>query len=88
MMPLRLALMSKDQKVNENAIQAITVLAECCGPDLVQHLGIFLAQLNSKIQNKQLKESVLRACRTIDDCCGPDAAKLLKNKVPTYASFF
>ena len=52
MMPLRMGLMSRDLKVNENAIEAVRVLAECCGTELIQHLGIFLAQLNSKIQNK------------------------------------
>jgi hypothetical protein len=35
-----------------------------------------------------MKEQIMAACRAIEENCGPEAAKLLKAKVPTYASFF
>lgn len=30
----------------------------------------------------------MECCRTMESCCGPEAKKILKQKVPTYASFF
>lgn len=64
------------------------LLAIVCKEGLVPQLAIFLAQLNNKIQKKEMKDQIMEACRAIDDNCGPEAKKLLKAKVPTYASFF
>lgn len=64
------------------------MLAITCGESLVTQMPLFLTQLNNKIQHKQLKDKIMECCKTIEDYCGPEAKKILKQKVPTYASFF
>jgi hypothetical protein len=49
---------------------------------------LFIAQMNNKMQNKQIRDDIFRACQAIEENCGPDAQKILKTKVPLYSSFF
>jgi hypothetical protein len=59
-----------------------------CGEALTGQMPLFLAQVNNKVQNKQLKDKIMECCKAMEDSCGPEARKMLKQKVPTYASFF
>ena len=55
-MPLRGALVNKDLKIFSNGLEALKLLAVLAGEELIVHVNIILASLNSKLSDKKFRD--------------------------------
>ena len=79
-------MVSKDVKIWANACNSLGLLAQVTGEYLTAHIHILMGQLNTKLSQKAHRDTVMNTLQLIEHNCGPDAAKLIKQKCPTYVS--
>ena len=85
-LPLRQGLISKDSKIWNNAIQATQLLAQAAGENITPHLHLMMGSFSSKMANKLTREKVTVTLGVIERYGGPEALKVIKQKIPAYAS--
>lgn len=85
-LPLRQGLISRDSKIWNNSIEATQLLAQVAGEFLVPHLHLMMGSFNSKMANKATREKITTTLNIIEQTGGPDALKVIKQKIPAYAS--
>ncbi len=88
MIPLRGALTSSDKTIYNKGLESLKLLAETVGGHLNPHMHILLAQLNKKLSDKTMREKVMSVLNVIEEQGGPEALKILRSKIPTYASIY
>ena len=57
-LPLRLGLTSKDNKIWANSIEATQLLAKVAGDYMVPHLHLLMGSFNAKMANKLTREKI------------------------------
>lgn len=84
--PLRLALLHKDEGVQNAALEALGQLSNTCGPALNAHLEKLVVPVHNKTKIKALAANANAAIQALDANGGAEALKIITRKIGTYRS--
>ncbi|KAL3669243.1 hypothetical protein V7S43_005626 [Phytophthora oleae] len=84
--PLRGALMTKDDDTFLMALEAIRLLSELIEGDMNIYLPKLAQQIHRKLLTKQLRADVEDTLGVLESNGGKEALAIIRSKIPTYAS--
>ncbi|RLN58310.1 hypothetical protein BBJ29_002483 [Phytophthora kernoviae] len=85
-MPLRNALMSKDDETFLMALEATRLLSDLMEGEMNIYLSKLTQQIHRKLLTKQLRSEVEDTLGVLESNGGKEALSIIRSKIPTYAS--
>ncbi|EQC29245.1 hypothetical protein SDRG_13118 [Saprolegnia diclina VS20] len=84
--PIRAALMAPDDDVLVVTLKAIQAIADAVGSDMNVHLPKLIQQIHRKYSSKALRATIDDTLGALERNGGPEALRIIRTKIPTYAS--